>query len=130
MDGQSCLCCSRPAAYEFKNLENGRQGVLCEDHGNALDVRDPQRFLRVRSATDENTARLKQEISDAYGRHQLSGHRIRIEPPPSLVNEQEAKQRVREHEALKWRHEAGIDRWDHPRDLPPPPPPEPPGVGD
>jgi hypothetical protein len=126
---QSCSCCSRPAAYEFKNLENGRQGLLCEAHGNALDVRDPQRFLQqISSPTDETTKRLKQELSDAYGRHQLSGHRIRIEQP-NLVKEKEVQQLAQQRETVKWRHEAGIDRWDHPRDLPPPPPPEPPGIG-
>jgi hypothetical protein len=94
----------------------------------ALDVRDPQRFLQISSATDETTKRLKQELSDAYGRHQLSGHRIPIEPR-TLVNEREVGSLSQQREVLKWRHEAGIDRWDHPRDLPPPPPPEPPGIG-
>jgi hypothetical protein len=65
---------------------------------------------------------------DAYERHQLSGHRIRIEQP-DLVKEKEVQQLAQQRETLKWRHEAGIDRWDHPRDLPPPPPPEPPGIG-
>jgi hypothetical protein len=128
VDGQSCSCCNRPAAYEFKNLENGRQGLLCETHSNALDVRDPQRFLDVSSATDETTKRLKQELSDAYGRHQLSGHRIQIEPR-TLVNQLEVERLTRQREVVEWKHEAGIDRWDHPRDLPPPPPPEPPGIG-
>jgi hypothetical protein len=115
-----CLGCGRPAAYEFKNLENERPGVLCEEHGKALDVRDPQRFLRMSSATDQATARLKQEISDAYGRHQLSGHRIPIEPR-TLVNEREVQQLAQQRETLRWKHEAGIDRWDRP-------PPEPPGI--
>ena len=128
MDGQCCLGCGQPAAFEFKNRENERQGVLCEEHGKALDVRDPQKFLQMRSATDETTKRLKQELSDAYGRHQLSGHRIPIEQP-NFVKEKEVQQLAQQRETLKWRHEAGIDRWDHPRDLPPPPPPEPPGIG-
>jgi hypothetical protein len=127
MDGQCCLC-SNPRAYEFRNLENDRRDVLCEDHGKALDVRSPDRFLRLDSAKDDATVKLKQEISDAYGRHQLLGHRIPIEPK-TLVNERDNAELSRQREVVEWKHDAGIDRWDHPRDLPPPPPPEPPGIG-
>ena len=67
MDGKCCLGCGNPASYQFKNLETGYQGKLCTEHAKSLDVRDPDKFLRIPTANDEATTKLKHEISDAYG---------------------------------------------------------------
>src|SRR5215213_7748505 len=81
MDGLCCLGCGRPAAYTFKNLETDYKEELCNTHAKALDVRNPEKFLRIPTANDEATTKLKQEISDAYGRHHVQGRRIPMPDP-------------------------------------------------
>jgi hypothetical protein len=134
MDGLCCLGCGRAAAYEFKNLETGYQGVMCTEHAKALDVRDPAKFLGLPAANDEATTRLKQEISDAYSHHKLEGHRIpertiETDSRGSLASVRHMEQMAQQHEqvlARRWDQTIGPDPWLRPPP-PPPPPPEPPG---
>jgi hypothetical protein len=129
------LGCGRPATHEFKNLETGYQGVMCEEHSKALDVRDPEKFLKLDSAKDPATAELKREISNAYSRHKVEGHRIperavEANSRASLASDRHVEQMARQHEqvlARKWEQTVEPDPWLQPPPPPPPPPPEPPG---
>jgi len=122
MDGQCCLGCGRPATFEFKNLETGYEDKLCTEHAKSLDARNPERFLSVRGVNDRamspadaaSVEKLKHEISDAYSRRQLQGQRIHEREPKTPVLERDMQKLEQERDSLRWRHEAGIDRWDHP----------------
>jgi hypothetical protein len=117
MDGRCCFGCKNPATHTFKNLETGYQDVMCEQHAKALDVRDQSKFLRIPTAGDEASERLKREAADAYSHRKLEGHRLpqqTVDRSASLVTDRQMDEIARQREearARKWEQSIERDPW-------------------
>jgi len=115
--GKCCTDCRGPAEYWFKDLATGREGEMCKAHRDALDVGSPEKFMEV-GGDEELMAELVPEITGAYSRGELIGHRIpdRMvdDRSMSLVSEQTQQQieHLRDERlAQQWEKTVSEDPW-------------------
>ena len=115
--GKCCTGCERRAEYWFKDLTTGREGEMCKPHRDALDVRNPGRFVEA-GGDEKLMAELVPEITGAYSRGELIGHRIADrmvdDRSMSLVSEQTQQQveRLRDERLTQqWEQRVSEDPW-------------------